>query len=320
MARGAYSDRLSFEGTAPSAAKEAISRRAAMLRALLRAQKRSLSKIDTPIPDLRRQLARIEPFVPGRRKYTEMVPVDANGVPAMRVAVPGSRSDRCILYFHGGGYAVGTAALYRDFLWRVAEAARAHVLYFDYRLAPEHPFPAALDDAVNAYRWVADRYDCRHVAFFGDSAGGGLVFAAMLKMRDEGHRLPGAAVALSPWTDLTMSGASWKANAAADPMLDAAKIPQLALNYAGGADPTHPYVSPVFGDADGLPPTLIHCGSDEILRDDSVGMADKMRSSRCEVRIEVWPKMPHVWQLYARILPEGRSAIARIGTFLQDRI
>jgi monoterpene epsilon-lactone hydrolase len=320
MSRVAYSDNLSFERTAPSVTRGAISRRAVILRSILRAQKRSLSKVDTPIAELRRHLARIEPFVPGRRKYTAMVPVDANGVPALRVAVPDSRSDRCILYFHGGGYAVGTAALYRDFLWRVAEAARAHVLYFDYRLAPEHPFPAALDDAVSAYRWVAGRYDCRHVAFFGDSAGGGLVFAAMLKMRDEGYQLPRAAVALSPWTDLTMSGASWKANAAADPMMDAGKIPQLALNYAGGADPAHPYVSPVYGDTDGLPSTLIHCGSDEILRDDSVRMADKMRSSRCEVRIEVWPKMPHVWQLYARILPEGRSAIGRIGKFLQDRI
>ena len=320
MSEVAYSESVAFERAPPSVTKETITRRAALLRSALRLQKRSLSKIDTPIPELRRHLTRIEPFVPGRRKYTEMVPVDANGVPATRVAVAGSRGDRCILYFHGGGYAVGTAALYRDFLWRVAEAARAQVLYFDYRLAPEHPFPAALDDAVNAYRWVASRYDCRHMAFFGDSAGGGLVFAAMLKLRDEGLALPRAAVALSPWTDLTMSGASWKSNAAADPMMDAAKIPQLAFNYAGGADPEHPYISPIFGNADGLPSTLIHCGSDEILRDDSIRMADKMRSSRCDVKIEVWPKMPHVWQLYARILPEGRAAIARIGKFLQDRI
>src|SRR5262249_15432677 len=145
MARAEYSDSVAFERAAPPIAEERISRRAALLRAVLRVQKRYLSKIDTPIPELRRQLTRIEPFVPGRRKYTEMTPVDADGVPALRVAVPGSRSDRCVLYFHGGGYAVGTGALYRDFLWRVAEAARAHVLYFDYRLAPEHPFPAALD-------------------------------------------------------------------------------------------------------------------------------------------------------------------------------
>jgi monoterpene epsilon-lactone hydrolase len=291
-----------------------------VLRYLLRAQKRCLSKVDTPIPELRRHLKRIEPFVPGGRKYSEMVAIDANGVPAMRVAVAGSRSDRCVLYFHGGGYAVGTAALYRDFLWRIAEAARAHVLFFDYRLAPEHPFPAALEDTVSAYRWVGERYDHRHVAFFGDSAGGGLVFAALLKMRDEGLRLPRAAVALSPWTDLTMSGPSWKSNAAADPMMDVAKIPQLARNYAGGADPAHPYISPLYGDTDGLPSSLIHCGSDEILRDDAVRMADKMKSSQCDVRLEVWPKMPHVWQLYARLLPEGRLAIARIGKFLQDRI
>jgi len=320
MARVAYSDSVSFEAAAPSIAEEKISRRAALLRSVLRVQKRSLSKVDTPIPELRRHLRRIEPFVPGRRKYTEMSPMDANGVPALRVAVAGSRSDRCILYFHGGGYAVGTGALYRDFLWRVAEAARAHVLYFDYRLAPEHPFPAALNDAVSAYRWVASRYDRGRIAFVGDSAGGGLVFAAMLKLRDEGLELPRAAVALSPWTDLTMSGASWQSNAAADPMMDADKIPQLARNYSAGTDPAHPYVSPVFGNPDGLPSTLIHCGSDEILRDDAVRMADKMRSSRCDVKIEVWPKMPHVWQLYARLLPEGRQAIARIGKFLQERI
>jgi epsilon-lactone hydrolase len=320
MARAAYSDSVSFESAVPSITEERISRRAALLRYALRLQKRSMSKIDMPVPEMRRHLTRIEPFVPGGRKYTEMERLDANGVPAMRVSVAGARSDRCILHFHGGGYGVGSAALYRDFLWRVAEAARAHVLYFDYRLAPEHPFPAALDDAVSAYRWVRDRYDCRHVAFVGDSAGGGLVFAAMMKMRDEGLELPCAAVALSPWTDLTMSGASWKSNAAVDPMMDADKIPQLARNYAADTDPANPYVSPVFGDPDGLPSTLIHCGSDEILRDDAVSMADKMRASRCEVKIEVWPKMPHVWQLYARILPEGRSAIARIGEFLQERI
>src|SRR5215470_12588179 len=179
-----------------------VSWQATALCAALRAQKKYLHKRDIPIPTMRKQLERIEPIVPGKRKYSETTPIAEDGVRGLHVAVHSSRKDRCILYFHGGGYAVGTAALYRDFLWRVAEAARAHVFYFDYRLAPEHPFPAALDDAINAYCWVASRYDCRHLAFFGDSAGGGLVLATMLKMRDAGLALPRAAVALSPWTDL----------------------------------------------------------------------------------------------------------------------
>jgi epsilon-lactone hydrolase len=299
---------------------QSISWRAATLRFLLRVQKKCLNKLHTPFPAVRKNLKRIEPFVPGRRKYAQMTRVDANGVPGLQVAVPGSRPDRCILYFHGGGYVVGTAALYRDFLWRVATAARAQVLYFDYRLAPECPFPAALDDAIRAYCWVAARFKPRHTAFFGDSAGGGLVFASLLKLRDEGFELPRAAVALSPWTDLAMTGPSWKLNAAADPMMDITKIPGVAHAYAAGTDPRHPYVSPLYGDPTGLPSALIHVGSDEVLRDDAVRMADKMRSSGCDVQIAVWPRMPHVWHLYARILPEGRSAMDRIGEFLQARV
>src|SRR5215831_18451087 len=158
-----------------------VSWRASALRAALRAQKKHLHKRDVSIPTMRKQLKWIEPVVPGKRKYSETTPIAEDDVRGLHVAVRSSRQDRCILYFHGGGYAVGTAALYRDFLWRVAEAARAHVFYFDYRLAPEHPFPAALDDAINAYRWVASRYDSRHLAFVGDSAGGGLLLATMLK-------------------------------------------------------------------------------------------------------------------------------------------
>jgi monoterpene epsilon-lactone hydrolase len=301
-------------------AKPSISWRAAVLRSLLRVQKVCLNKLHTPIPIVRKRLKRIEPFVPGRRNYTQMVPIDAGGVSALQIAAHESRPDRCILYFHGGGYAVGTAALYRDFLWRIAAAARAQVPYFDYRLAPECPFPAAIEDAISAYRRVSDRFEPRRIAFVGDSAGGGLAFATLLKLRDQGVELPRAAVALSPWTDLALAGPSWKSNAAADPMMDITKIPGLARAYAAGTDPRHPHVSPLYGDPTGLPSTLIHVGSDEILRDDAVGMADRMRSCGCDVEIDVWPSMPHVWHLYARILPEGRLAIKRIGEFLQTRI
>jgi epsilon-lactone hydrolase len=297
-----------------------ISRRAAMLRAALRLEKRLLGKKERPMPEVRKRLELLGPFVPGRRNYTQMTPVDAGGVPATLATVVQSRADRCVLYFHGGGYCIGTAVLYRDFLWRIAAAARAQVLFFEYRLAPEHPFPAALDDAVAAYRWLGARFDRRHIAFAGDSAGGGLIFATLLRLRDENVELPRAAAAMSPWTDLALTGTSIRANAEADPMLDPDNMPALVRNYCAAADPRNPYISPIYGDPAGLPPTIIQAGSDEILRDDAVRMGENMRAAGCDVEVDIWEKMPHVWQLYARLLPEARSALARIGEFLQERM
>jgi len=300
--------------------RPSISLRARLLRAALRVEKRLIGKNLQPMPKVRARLARLAPFVPGRRQYTQRTEVDAGGVPGLLAAVADSRGDRCVLYFHGGGYCIGTADLYRDFLWRIAGAAREQVLYFDYRLAPEHPFPAALDDAIAAYRWLATRFERRHIAFAGDSAGGGLLVATMMRLRDEGVELPRAAVALSPWADLTLAGASLRSNADADPMLDPDNMPGLVRNYCAGAEPHDPYSSPIYGDPAGLPPTLIQVGSDEILRDDAVRMAEKMRAAGCAIELEVWEKMPHVWHLYARIIPEGRRAVARIGEFLQARM
>jgi epsilon-lactone hydrolase len=300
--------------------RSSISRRARLLRAALWLEKRIAGKKTRPMPKVRARLARLAPFVPGGREYTQRTEVDAGGVPGLLTAVAQSRADRCVLYFHGGGYCIGTAALYRDFLWRVAAAARAQVLYFDYRLAPEHPFPAALDDAIAAYRWLAARFDPRHIAFAGDSAGGGLLLAAMLRLRDEGAPLPAAAAALCPWADLTLTGQSMRANAKTDPMLDPDKLPELVRNYCAGADPRNPYISPIYGDPAGLPPTLIHAGSDEILRDDAVRAADTMRAAGCEVELELWERMPHTWHLYARVVPEGHRAVAGVGEFLQARM
>ena len=276
--------------------------------------------LETPPATVRQKLKRIERFVPRPPAGTQTTAVDAGGLDAVRIAARQSRNDRCVLYFHGGGYTNGSAPLFRDFTWRIAAAARACVLYFDYRLAPEHPFPAAVEDAVAAYRWLADRLEPRHIAFMGDSAGGGLALATLHKLRDQGHALPAAVVAVSPWTDLALTGPSLRANAEADPMLRVDALPMLAGYYLAGADPTDPYASPLYGDPSGFPPTLIQVGSDEILHDDAARMADKMKAAGCEVEIEVWPRMPHAWHLYARILPEGRQAIEQIGTFLQRRL
>ena len=192
-----------------------MSVRAELLRLALRLVKKRHSRRYVPIATVRRRLKRIEAVVPRPPAGTQTTAIDAGGVNAVRVAVRQARSDRCVLYFHGGAYVVGTAKLLRDFTWRIGAAARAHVLYFDYRLAPEHPFPAALEDAVAAYRWLAGRFDARRIAFMGDSAGGGLALATLYKLRDEGIALPAAAVAVSPWTDLALTGPSLRANAAA---------------------------------------------------------------------------------------------------------
>lgn len=297
-----------------------MSWRAELLRLSLRATKSRGDGRNRPIATVRRRLRLIEPIVPRPPAGTRTSVISADGVDAIEIEVRQARPDRCILYFHGGGYMVGTAPLFRDFTWRVGVAARARVLFFHYRLAPEHPFPAAVEDATKVYRWLADRMDPARIAFVGDSAGGGLALATTHKLRDERLPLPGAVVALSPWTDLALTGPSLQSNAAADPMMNVTRLPGFANHYLAGADPRHPYASPLYGNASGLPPVLIHVGSDEILRDDSVRMADRLREAGGDVEIEVWPRMPHTWHLYARILPEGRQALERIGRFLQSRL
>ncbi len=297
-----------------------MSVRAEALRLALRLLKNRRRGRHLPIETIRRRLQLLEPVVPGPPTGTRTEAVDADGVNAVRIAVPQARDDLCILHFHGGGYVVGTAPLYRDFTWRIGLAARASVLYFDYRLAPEHPFPAGLEDAIRVYRWLAGRVDPRRIAFMGDSAGGGLALGALYRLRDEGFALPGAAIIISPWTDLALTGDSLRSNAAADPMMDVTALPMIADDYLAGADPRNPYVSPLYGDGSGLPPTLIQVGSDEILRDDAVRMADQLRGAGCKVELEVWPRMPHAWHLYARILPEGHEAIERAGRFVQNML
>ena len=295
-----------------------MSVRAELLRFALRLLKNRRKRRDLPIATVRRRLELLERIVPGPLAGTRTAAVDADGVNALWTAVPGADEDVCILHFHGGGYVVGSAALYRDFIWRVGRAARARVLYFDYRLAPEHPFPAALDDAVKVYRWLAARIDPRRIVAMGDSAGGGLAMGTLGRLRDEGITLPGAAVLISPWTDLALTGESLSNNVAADPMMDVRTFPALADCYLAGTDPRNPYASPLYGDAYGFPPTLIQVGSDEILLDDAVRMAAELKAAECRTEIEIWPRMPHAWHLYARILPEGRTAIEHIGRFVRS--
>ncbi|HEX3429699.1 MAG TPA: alpha/beta hydrolase [Rhizomicrobium sp.] len=250
-----------------------------------------------------------------------MQSVDANfgGVPASVVWETGTTDERHILFLHGGGYAAGSPTLYRHITWRFADAAAARVIAPDYRLAPEHPYPAALDDALAAWRaMLASGVEARRCAFVGDSAGGGLALALALRLRDEGGSLPGAIVAISPWTDLAVTGESARPGAS-DPMLNAGDLAPIAALYLAGADPRAPYASPLYGNPEGLPPTLIQVGSDEILLDDSRRMAARMREAGCDVTLEAWPRMPHVWHAFAPILPEAGQAIARVGAFVREK-
>jgi len=273
-----------------------------------------------PLERHRRFASAAERLVPSPPSSIRTVEVDAGGVRAELIATPASDDDRHVLFLHGGGFIIGSPALYRHLTWRVATQARARVLAIDYRLAPENPFPAALDDAVAAYHWLLARgADPRRIAVMGDSAGGGLAFSLMLRLRDEGSPLPSAAVALSPWTDLALTGPSLRLNAVSDPLLNAEDPPHFVADYLAGADPRTPYVSPLYGDLAGLPPTIIQVGSDEVLRDDSVRMAERMRAAGCRVELEIWPRMPHVWHAFVPLIPEARRAIERIGAFVRNR-
>jgi monoterpene epsilon-lactone hydrolase len=274
----------------------------------------------TNVAERRQWRTAAERLIPNPPADTRTTSLNTGGVPAVLVVTPSSRRDRYILYLHGGGFVTGASSLYRHLTWRLAAAGRARLLSVDYRLAPEHPFPAALEDALAAYRWLLADSDLGRIAVMGDSAGGNLVFAMLLKARDEGLPLPAAAVGLSPWLDLALESPSFRLNAEADPILNADEAPSLVEHYLAGADPHMPYASPVYGDPSGLPPTLLQVGSDEIARDDSVRMAEKLRVAGCRVELEIWPRMPHVWHLFAPVMPEARQAIEHIGTFLQNRL
>jgi len=298
-----------------------LSLRAELVRLGLRWFVKRMLGFGTSVEAMRRQVTILGLLVPQPPKGTAVTRVELDGVEAVSIATKESLDDRLVLYLHGGGYVSGKPALYRDFTWRIAAAARARVVIIAQRLAPEHPFPAALDDAAAAYRaLIAGGCDPRRMAVMGESAGGGLALAMLLKLRDEGSPLPAAAVALSPWTDLAFTGASMQRNAQADPMIRGNEGSALASCYLAGADPRTPYASPLYGDPTGLPPTLIQVGSDEVLLDDSVRMAERMRAAGCEVELEIWPRMPHAWHLWARVMPEARTAIERVGAFVQRRM
>ena len=247
--------------------------------------------------------------------------VDAGGVPAEWLhhqAVPG---DVVVLYLHGGGYCIGSVNTHRALAARLAQACRARVLNVDYRLAPEHPHPAAVDDAVAAYRWLLGTgVGPDQVAVGGDSAGGGLVVATLVSLRDGGDPVPAAGFCLSPWVDLECAGETFDSKADVDPMCTKEGLTEMAAAYAGGRELRHPLVSPLHADLAGLPPLLVQVGTAETLLDDSVRLAERARAAGVDVRLEAWDDLVHVFQAFAPMVPEAVEAIDGIGAFVRHRL
>ncbi len=227
-----------------------------------------------------------------------------------------------LFYVHGGGFTAGSAAAYRGLSSHLSAATRCRVLAVDYRWAPEEPFPAALDDCVAAYRWLVSAGSAapRKVVLVGDSAGGNLVAAMLLALKQSGDVLPAAGVCLSPIFDLALTGDSVISRAERDPMILPSSLQKCSTAYRGNSDPLNPLMSPLYGDLSGLPPLLLQCGSEEMLRDDSVRLAAKAKAAGVDVTFEEWDDMVHVWHLFADRLADGRKALARVGEFVRAHI
>jgi acetyl esterase/lipase len=245
-------------------------------------------------------------------------PVNAGGVKAEWVTAPGADAGRAVLYLHGGGYVIGSINTHRDLAARISRAAKARALIIDYRLAPEHPFPAAVEDSVAAYRWMlASGLSASRIAVAGDSAGGGLTVATLVAIRDAKLANPGAGVCLSPWVDLEGLGDSMKTKASVDPMVQKDALVEMAKHYLAGQSPRSPLAAPLYADLAGLPPLLIHVGTAETLLDDSTRLAERARKAGVKVTLEPWENMIHVFQIFAPMLDEAQQAIDKIGEFIR---
>lgn len=237
------------------------------------------------------------------------------GVPGEWLTPAGADRTARILYLHGGAYVVGSRRSHRGLAGKVADEVGAPAFLAEYRLAPEHRFPAAVDDAMAAYLALAEEVDPGRVLVVGDSAGGGLSLALAVALRDRGHPLPGAVVGFSPWTDLTGSGDSIFELGEIDVMLDGGRMPEVAAEYHGETPADHPLVSPLFADLAGLPPILLQAGGAEILRDDSVRFHQRATAAGTDSTLRIYPDMWHVWHAFWPWVPEGRAAIREAARF-----
>lgn len=240
--------------------------------------------------------------------------VDADGVPAEWSSTPGVAQDRVIMYVHGGGYVIGSVASHRHVVTELGRAAGTRTLSLDYRLAPEHPFPAAVDDALAGYRFLlAQGIKPGNIAIAGDSAGGGLVVATLLAIKEAGLEQPACGFCISPWVDLESLGDSMISKASVDPLVQKDELLGMAMAYLNGADARSPLAAPLYGDLHGIAPLLIQVGAAETLLDDATRLASVAGAADVEVNLQIWPEMIHVWHFFHPILGAARHAIKSAG-------
>lgn len=248
-------------------------------------------------------------------------PVDVDGVPSEWVTAPGADPTKAVLYLHGGGYAIGSIATHRALGANISHTVGARVLLIDYRLAPEHPHPAAVDDAVTAWRWLLKQgLDPKRMAISGDSAGGGLTFATLIALRDAGDPLPACAVPISPWTELEAVSDSWTTRAEADPMVHAAGLKLMADWYLNGQDARTPLAAPLHADLSGLPPIFVQVGDAEVLLDDATRIVERAKAAGVDATCEVIPDGIHVLHAFAPLVPEATAAVDRLAAFMRQHL
>ena len=292
-----------------------------LIELLLRWQVKGKFKKNPDVQLLRPIMKQMEPRVSKLPGDIKAEPLHLGGVPAEKLTAEEPRQEAAFLYIHGGGFVGGSPLTHRALTWRLAKDIGIPVYAIDYRLAPEHPYPAGLDDCVAAYKGLLDMGIAPSAILVGgDSAGGNLTLALALRLKAEGLPMPAGLVCLSPATDMTGNGASRHENAGSDALFVSEMMDSLMPVYCPGGDEKDPFLSPLFGDVSGFPPTFFQVGEKEMLRDDSTRMADALQKAGVETTIEVWPKVWHVWQLNADMLPEAREAIAHIVAFARRRL
>lgn len=255
--------------------------------------------------------------VPGDGRYD---PVMMGNVAGLQVTAPGADEGRLVIHFHSGGYVQGSSTGYRNFAYRLSQVAQATVVVPDFRLAPEHLYPAPVEDAQIVYAWALQRWSPDRIVICGDSAGGGLAMATLLKLRDQGLPLPSAGVGISPLLDLSGEGESTTTNADSDPLIDRHMIVEKGKDYIGDEIDPHdePYCSPVWGDKHGLPPLLLLASTSEVLRDDAVRFAEGVRATGGTAELSLAPDMIHIWTLFP-FLEQAEASMTLIGSFIRAR-
>lgn len=284
-------------------------------------RRRTLTNWDTSIPRLREEAKKYLGLLGKLPPGIEVSPATIDGLSAEWILLSQATKDKLVLYFHGGGYVMGSCQAHRPVVSKFVQGSGISALVFDYRLAPEHPFPAALEDSVTAYRWMlAKGLSPSHIVFVGDSAGGGLCLATLIALRHQGIPLPAAAVALSPWTDLKCTGKSFETKAKADFLCSLEPLAVFSKYYVRDNDPCFPWISPLYGDLSGLPPILIYVGGDEVLLDDSIGFAQKAKDAGVDVTLRIEEGMFHCYPACSPLFPEARQAMDEICTFIKTHI